>query len=97
LSNPFDGSPIDAAVQIAGEEDVELAVAAAQAAFKTGPWAKWTGAQRGAVMNKFADLIEKNASQIAELDSICVGIPTGDSAGFYVPTAASVFRCKYSR
>ncbi|KUJ08169.1 putative aldehyde dehydrogenase [Mollisia scopiformis] len=92
LTNPFDGSTIPAAVQIAGAEDIALAVAAAQSAFKTGPWSTFTGAQRAACMHKFADLIVENAKELADLDALCMGAPIASNAGFIIPEAAAVFR-----
>jgi len=41
--------------------DVDKAVAAARAAFDKGPWRKMSAAERGVLMNKLADLIEKHA------------------------------------
>lgn len=46
-------------------------------------------------MLKFADLLEKNAAKLAELDTICMGAPIAPNAGFLIPTAAAVFRCKF--
>ncbi|RFU32937.1 hypothetical protein B7463_g3409, partial [Scytalidium lignicola] len=92
LINPFDESKIPAAVQVAVEADIDAAVAAAQAAFKTGPWSTYTGAQRAAHLFKFADLLEKNAKEIAELDSLCMGAPVAPNAGFIIPQAAACFR-----
>jgi aldehyde dehydrogenase (NAD+) len=93
LVNPFDGIKIPAAVQVAGEAEIALAVSVAKAAFKTGPWSTYTGAQRAVPMLKFADLLEKNAAKLAELDTICMGAPLSTTAGFLVPQAATVFRC----
>ncbi|KAE8441370.1 hypothetical protein EG329_005473 [Mollisiaceae sp. DMI_Dod_QoI] len=92
LVNPFDETTIPAAVQVAGEEDVNLAVEAALAAFKTGPWSTFTGAQRAVCMHKFADLIDANAKELADLDAICMGAPSAANAGFLIPEAAAVFR-----
>ncbi|KAL2062135.1 hypothetical protein VTL71DRAFT_6401 [Oculimacula yallundae] len=92
LTNPFDGSKIDAAVQVAGEEDIELAVSAAQAAFKTGPWSTYTGSQRAKCLLKFADLMDENAGKLAELDSVSMGQPTAVGAGALIPAAAATFR-----
>ena len=81
-------------MQVAGEADIEAAVSAAKAAFKTGPWATYTGAQRAVLMLKFADLMEKNAAKLAELDSICMGGPARMHFGAVVPAAVATFRCK---
>lgn len=45
-------------------------------------------------MNKFADLIDKNAKELAELDALSMGMPSGANAGFLIPEAAAVFRCR---
>src|SRR5271157_5641166 len=50
--------------------DVDKAVAAARAAFEQGPWKKMTASQRGQLMYKLADLIEKNADELAQLESL---------------------------
>jgi len=57
------------------EADVDLAVAAARRAFKEGPWATSTPAERGAAINRFADAIEKRGSQIAQTVSMQNGMP----------------------
>ncbi|PVH86395.1 putative aldehyde dehydrogenase [Cadophora sp. DSE1049] len=91
LMNPFDGSKINAAVQVAGEEDINIAVAAAEAAFKSGPWSSYTGSQRAKCMLKFADLLDEKVQELAELDSITMGAPTG-LGQFLITAAAATFR-----
>ena len=90
--NPLDESVVTADVHVAGKEDIDDAVVAAEAALK-GPWGSFTGAQRAACLNKFADLLEQNAQKLAYLDAICMGMPVGVNAGFIVPSSAAVFRC----
>lgn len=80
-------------MQVAGPADIDAAVSAAQKAFKSGPWSKYTGAQRAMHLLKFADLIQRNAKELAELDSLCMGSPVGAIAGFIVPEVAACFRC----
>lgn len=55
--------------------DIDRAVRAARAAL-TGPWARFTSAQRSAVLWKIADLIEQNFQQLCELEIIDNGLPT---------------------
>jgi acyl-CoA reductase-like NAD-dependent aldehyde dehydrogenase len=57
------------------EADIDLAVAAARRAFKEGPWATSTPAERGAAINRFADAIEKRGAQIAQTVSMQNGMP----------------------
>ena len=63
------------ATAAAGEAaDIDAAVAAARAAFN-GPWAKFTAAERGKVIWKLAELIERHAQQLAELEVLDNGQP----------------------
>ncbi|CAK7272487.1 aldehyde dehydrogenase (NAD(P)(+)) ald5 [Sporothrix epigloea] len=57
------------AVHEATEKDVDIAVAAARKAFE-GPWSKIVPQDRGILMNKLADLAEKNAELLAAVESI---------------------------
>jgi aldehyde dehydrogenase (NAD+) len=53
----------------ATEKDVDLAVSAARKAFET-TWAEVTPQQRGVLMNKLADIAEKNADLLAAVESL---------------------------
>ncbi len=55
--------------------DVDCAVRSAQAAFEDGRWSKLPTAQRCAVLLRLADLIERNAAELAFLDALEVGKP----------------------
>jgi aldehyde dehydrogenase (NAD+) len=52
---------------------VDLAVDAARKAYKTSWGLKVPGAKRGLLLSKLADLIEKNAEEIAALEVLDVG------------------------
>ncbi|QIW99829.1 hypothetical protein AMS68_005347 [Peltaster fructicola] len=56
-------------VQEASEKDVDIAVAAARKAFD-GPWRKETPENRGKLLNKLADLFEKNLDLLAAVESL---------------------------
>jgi aldehyde dehydrogenase (NAD+) len=59
----------------ASPKDIDLAVAAARNAFKT-TWGKnVTGFERSKLINKLADLIERDAQELAELESLNNGKP----------------------
>ena len=75
VKNPFDGSIVVDNVVSAGEEEINLAVEYAKAAFTTGPWATFTGAQRSSCMIKLADLVESAAPELAYLETISMGRP----------------------
>lgn len=66
-----------ASVQEATVEDVNSAVAAARRAFDHGPWRKMAASERGRLMYKLADLIEKNFDEIAALEALDNGKPFG--------------------
>jgi len=83
--NPSTGETI---VQVAEADaaDVDKAVAAARAAFEKGPWRKkFSAHQRGVLMNKLADLIEKNKEELAELESLDNGKPHHAAPGADLP------------
>ncbi|KAF8308496.1 aldehyde dehydrogenase [Clavulina sp. PMI_390] len=69
LMNPATGKPIGK-VSLASEKDVDLAVAAAQKAYDTAWGLKVPGTQRSKYMLKLADLIEKNADELAALETL---------------------------
>ncbi|AKH43684.1 phenylacetaldehyde dehydrogenase [Altererythrobacter atlanticus] len=61
-------------VASAGQEDVDAAVAAARAAFE-GPWSKVKPDERAKLINRLADLIEKNGDELALTETLDVGRP----------------------
>ena len=63
--SPADGSHLAVCAQ-GSREDVEAASAAAWEAFKT--WKKTTPAQRAALLNKIADIIDANKEHLAMVD-----------------------------
>lgn len=64
--NPYTGKPW-ARLADGGPEDVDVAVAAARAAFE-GPWGRMSGFERAAIMRKIATAITDNAERLALLE-----------------------------
>ena len=93
--NPANEEVVTEKLHIAGPEDVTAAVAGAKLAFTEGPWRSFSGAQRAALLNKFADLLVENAQELAYLDAICMGMPAAINAAFVIPETAAIFRCGY--
>ena len=92
VENPATGEIIDT-VPDAGKEDVDLAVAAAKAAFEDGRWSKKTPAERSAVLLKMADIIESRSDEIARIESEDTGKPFEFvSAGGDIPFAIDNLR-----
>jgi len=73
-------------------EDINRAVAAARKAFENGPWPKLTPSQRGRLLLKLADLVERHAEELAELETLDNGKPIRYSRGGDVPLTADHFR-----
>ncbi|HEY9029044.1 MAG TPA: aldehyde dehydrogenase family protein [Burkholderiaceae bacterium] len=87
--NPHDNSKI-ADVAMAGTEDVDRAVGAAEKAFPA--WSRMASADRGRILLKLADLIEANAEELARLESLDTGHPLRDSRTLDVPRTAACYR-----
>jgi len=73
-------------------EDINRAVTAARAAFETGPWAKMPPSERGRLIWKLGDLIEKYSEEFAQLESLDNGKPLKVARVADVPLAADHFR-----
>lgn len=73
LYNPKDGSLISDNTPLAGEQDVDDAVDAAERALPA--WKAITPTERRNILNKFADLVDENLSVLSELSRITMGAP----------------------
>src|SRR5438132_5097071 len=67
--NPATGEVI-CQVAEGDKADVDLAVKAARKAFEEGPWPKMNASERGRLLNKLADLVEKNKDELACLATL---------------------------
>ena len=72
IINPFDQSVI-ATVSEGDREDARDAIDAARRAFDQGPWPKTTGTERGRQLLRLADLIERDAEELARLETLNTG------------------------
>ena len=73
-------------------EDVNAAVSAARQAFEHGPWSRMAPRERGQLMYRLADLIEKNKEELAILETMDNGKPISECLGFDLPQAVDTFR-----
>jgi len=89
--NPATGDVL-ARVAEGDTEDIDRAVKAARAAFETGPWRKMTASERGRIIWKIGDLLEKHLGEFAQLDSLDNGKPVGVAQVADVPLAMDLFR-----
>lgn len=90
VSNPRDNSLVSDKVPLAGADDVDAAVAAAEAAFPR--WKAISAAERRAILLKFADLVEKHAEVLGELTRITLGAPYQAFGRFEVGLCAESFQ-----
>ncbi len=82
--NPANGKKI-ADIASCEVEDVNRAVKAARRTFESGCWSRMKPADRKKVLLKFADLVEKNADEIALLDTLNAGKPISDCINIDMP------------
>jgi aldehyde dehydrogenase (NAD+) len=78
--NPATGEVI-AQVAHATAQDVDSAVRVARKAVEAGPWSRMDAADRGRLMFRLADRIEKESPDLAALESLNCGKTIGDSRG----------------
>ena len=70
--NPATGE-VWATAAVAGENEVNQAVAAASRALKSGPWADMNATQRGKLLHRLGDLIAENSQMLGEIETIDSG------------------------
>src|ERR1700675_2196110 len=89
--NPATGEEI-CQVAEADAADVDKAVHAARVAFETGPWHKTSGSQRAQLLHRLADLIEKHADELAQLEALDNGKPYQVAKAADLPLTVACYR-----
>jgi aldehyde dehydrogenase (NAD+) len=91
--NPATGEVLTPVAE-ASREDVDRAVAAARKASddRSGPWRKMSASDRGKLIWRLADLIEKNIEEFAELETLDNGKPIFESRNVDLPMVIDVLR-----
>ncbi len=89
--NPATGDTI-CQVAEGDKADVDLAVKAARKALESKPWARMTGAKRGRLLYKLAELIDANRAELAALETLDNGKPINDAMHVDMPGTSNVFR-----
>jgi len=85
-------SKVVAKVSEGTAKDIDIAVEAATKAFETSWGFNVPGSERGKLLLKLADLIDKNLDELAALESLDNGKTVMFSKGFDVPQAAATIR-----
>ncbi len=83
--NPATGASI-CTIQTAGDEDVEAAVASAEAGFRD--WSALTGAQRGRILMDAVKLLRARNRELAELEVLDTGKPIQEAESVDVHSGA---------
>uniref|UniRef100_A0A7E4VY32 Aldedh domain-containing protein n=1 Tax=Panagrellus redivivus TaxID=6233 RepID=A0A7E4VY32_PANRE len=90
--NPSTGKVI-AHIAEGDKADVNIAVEAATEAFRLGsPWRRMDAADRGRLLNRLADLMERDTATIASLEALDNGKPYTMAATADVPLAVACLR-----
>jgi aldehyde dehydrogenase (NAD+) len=90
--NPSTGETI-CDVAEADAADVNLAVKAARGAFHSkAPWRRMSAAERGRLLNRLADLMEKHSDELAKLESLDNGKPYSMAKAADLPLSIACYR-----
>jgi aldehyde dehydrogenase (NAD+) len=89
--NPSTGEEI-CRVAAAGAADVDKAVRAARKAFAAGPWGKMNASERGRLLYRLADLIERHADELARLEALDNGKPVALAKRVDVAKSVACYR-----
>jgi aldehyde dehydrogenase (NAD+) len=91
--NPATGEVLTQVAE-ASVADVDRAVAAARKAFEDrgGAWRKMSASERGRLIWRLADLVEKNLEELAELETLDNGKPIFESQYVDIPMTIDVLR-----
>ncbi len=87
--SPIDGKVFTKAAR-SGKEDIELALDAAEEAFKT--WSKTSPTYRSSILNKIADVLEANLNDLAVIETIDNGKPIRETVNVDLPLCIDHFR-----
>lgn len=90
--NPATEEPI-AEVQYSSSKDVDMAVCAAKAAFELGsPWRRMDASERGRLIYRLADLIDRDKLYLASLETLDNGKPFAMSYNVDLPMSVKHLR-----
>ncbi|CAG7936321.1 unnamed protein product [Penicillium nalgiovense] len=87
--NPSTGDQLGT-ISAAGPEDINKAVESAKLAFKT--WRTIPGPAKAQLLLKLAELLERDAQDLASLEAVDAGVLYTDSIGMNIPQAVGCLR-----
>ena len=89
--DPSNGSQI-AQVAEGGAADIDLAVKAARRAFEDSAWSRMKPVERGKMVWRLGDVLERHANELAEIESLDTGKPVSDAKAVDLPFACELLR-----
>src|ERR1700689_2928994 len=90
-TNPATGEKLTTLAE-ASQQDVSAAVDAARKSFTSGPWAEMSASDRGRILWKMGDLVDKYNEELGTLETLDNGKPIFESRQVDMPMVAEVFR-----
>lgn len=81
-----------AKVAEADKADVDAAVKAARKAFEEGPWRSMSPSERGKLLYRLADLVEKHAEELAQIEVLDNGKTIREASKGDLPLAVDLLR-----
>lgn len=91
VNDPGTGATITQAIE-ATSADVDDAVAAARRAFESGPWRRVKPNERTMILWRLAELIEKHAVELSQLETLDNGMPLSAARAAAVSASAEMLR-----
>jgi acyl-CoA reductase-like NAD-dependent aldehyde dehydrogenase len=79
-------------VALGDARDIDRAVLAARRAFESGPWSTLPAAERGKLLWKIADLLEKHQDELAMLETLDAGKPLAEAKAVDLAESIGVLR-----
>ena len=89
-SNPCTGKPI-AEMAYASKADTQKAIAAADAAFRSGCWSGLDTETRGKYLHHVADILERRLEEFAQWEAMDTGKPIRETRTIDIPLAVRAF------
>ena len=91
VEDPATGKKI-ASCSAGNSKDIDLAVKAARKAFDSGAWTDMSNSEKGKIIWKIGDLIDKHGEELAQLESLDNGKPVAVAGAADVPLSSDIFR-----
>jgi aldehyde dehydrogenase (NAD+) len=91
VRRPCDGT-VYTSLPLASADIVDRAVSSAKKAFRTSDWAKRPPRERARVMRRWADLVDANKQELAQLEAVGSTRPITQATGWDVPYLAETIR-----